>query len=815
MFPRYCSTSSPYDDCGGLRRKPRPARRAGRLCAALAAAILLAGGCAGSIEDRLAEARALQDAGQFSESVEPLREILAREPDLAEANYLLGVALVQTGQPSLAVWPLEKAASEPAHTVPAGLLLASTFLGLNAFGDAVKSADRVIAEDPERVAAIKVRAQALLGANEREKALEDTERLRELMPDDFQSVLMHGTILAELDRLDEAAEVHRELEELAANSGDASLAARGCLARASFFEDNLKDDEKAEAHLRKCLEKSPAEPLALRLATQFFDKRGQREEATAIWERAVEEVPESLQVRVSLAGRYEAAGDAERARATLTEAVELLGSAAAWYQLAEFERRAGNPEQALEALEQAIASSPGRAERLEFARADLLADVGRLDEAEAVIDSLSEPSFRDLMRGRVKLARGDAEGALEAFDEGLRRWPNNAGGRYLAGLAARDVGDYERAKSELREAVRVDPRATDAALVLASLMLAEGRYTRAVEFARNFVTNRGGARPDGYGIYVQAAVAQGQYDAARRTAEALAEGGHAEHAALAHAAIERAADGPDAAAAAIRASEIDPTDPANDRVLRALVDNLSAAEHHDEAIAEVDAAIQANPDVASLHELRGLLLARAGRDDEARPEFERSLALDPDNGRAKAGLAELAARGQDLPRAIALYDEAAADSGGAEAAFAAAQLTLMSGDMAGARQRYEAVVRRDPGHAGARNDLAWLLAESGEDLDRALELAQTAHRLDRSAAVADTLGWVHYKRGEYEQAVARFEEALAVDADAASVRYHLGLALARHGEKQRALDALHQALEVGNFPEEEAARSELARLQRQ
>ena len=66
-------------------------------------------GCGGDVESRMAEVRALQDVGQFSGSIEELREILTVSPDLPEANYRLGLALVQTGEASRAVWPLQKA----------------------------------------------------------------------------------------------------------------------------------------------------------------------------------------------------------------------------------------------------------------------------------------------------------------------------------------------------------------------------------------------------------------------------------------------------------------------------------------------------------------------------------------------------------------------------------------------------------------------------------------------------------------------------------------------------------------------------------
>ena len=86
-----------------------PAKRSGRaLCLAFLLA-LVSVGCGGDIESRMAEVRALQNVGQFKGSIEELREILTVSPDLAEANYRLGLALVQTGESSRAVWPLQKA----------------------------------------------------------------------------------------------------------------------------------------------------------------------------------------------------------------------------------------------------------------------------------------------------------------------------------------------------------------------------------------------------------------------------------------------------------------------------------------------------------------------------------------------------------------------------------------------------------------------------------------------------------------------------------------------------------------------------------
>jgi uncharacterized protein HemY len=113
---------------------------------------------------------------------------------------------------------------------------------------------------------------------------------------------------------------------------------------------------------------------------------------------------------------------------------------------------------------------------------------------------------------------------------------------------------------------------------------------------------------------------------------------------------------------------------------------------------------------------------------------------------------------------------------------------------------------------GARNDLAWLLAQRGQELDFALELAVEAQRRDGSPTVFDTLGWVHYQRGEYADAVTALEAALARQGSSPSIRYRLGRALQQAGNPERAREMLQAAVAAGDFPEAEDARRQLAQL---
>ena len=60
--------------------------------------------------------------------------------------------------------------------------------------------------------------------------------------------------------------------------------------------------------------------------------------------------------------------------------------------------------------------------------------------------------------------------------------------------------------------------------------------------------------------------------------------------------------------------------------------------------------------------------------------------------------------------------------------------------------------------------------------------------------VDDTLGWVYYKKGLATLAIRSFEESVRRDGKNAMYHYHLGLAYLQNKEKDKARDALKQAL---------------------
>ena len=786
---------------------------------ALAALALTSLGCSRDVESRLAEIRALQEGGEFEASIEPIRVLLHTEPAQPEANYRLGVALVQTGRRGLAIWPLQKASQTDEYGVQAGLMLAQLLLKTQDYEEAIRTADQVLAREPERISALYVRGESNIGAARPEEALDDVARILELRPDDYQAFILKVAALVDLERYEEAEAAYIGMKERAEEIGDPDKAARACALLASYYagEKNL---ETAEREYEECLEQYPAHPMLMQWATTFFLDVEKPDRAIGIWRKAVEDIPEDFSLRASLADIYLDQDRQEDAEHVLREAVDLFDTVAAWQALSAFYRKTGDLAQAREALENSLDRAPGQPQQLRFALADLLVLEGECERAAELAATLEEPAYRNMVTGNIRLTcQNDPKGALEIFEAGLRLWPNNAGARYMAGQAAEQMGDMKRAMAEYREAIRVDQTATDAALFLAKIHFSLGEWSAAQQFAERQIRERPYSGPEAHIIAARSAGAQGNYEVGVRLLEGLRARDRSGPAAWVElAGLKRACCGNQAALESIQNSQLDLTDLENLIALRSITQDLAALERTEEALPLIELAIAANEPDADLLNLKGRVLVRLGRDDEGKAAFETAVGIDSTKaGDALQALASIAAADGDLEGALLLAESAAeASPDDPEALYLAAALSTMLGRSEQAEQLLRDTIRIEQGHAKALNDLAWHLAQPGGDLNEALDLAERATRIAPSSNTFDTLGWVQLQRGSTKAAVSAFEAALELDPDSQSTQYHLALAIAKRGapgDKDEAQVLLKKALETGAFAEQDQAKTELANLE--
>jgi len=685
----------------------------------------------------------LHASGRFAETIPPLRKLLDEDPAQARANLLLGRALFQNGSAGLAVWPLRKASESPEHAVEAGLLLTEAMLESRTAPDAVEEIDRVLALEPDNVRAHELSVEANQNAGNIEESLAAIERTLELDPENLAVAVPRVTALIGLDRIDEAGEalaLARKRFEETDTEISANMLARLCIAGGMFaFEQGER--ESAEEQYAECIERFPTERLAVLESIRFYDRIGQGERATEILEQAMAE-SEGNQFRNQLARRYGAMGKREDEERLLREEAEDRPTPMSWFVLADYYVTREEYSQALDAFERAIAAGPATP-RLRFAYADTLVQAERFADARRVALRIPQAELRNLILARVLLGEGKPRAALAAFESGIRLWPNNAAARFLAGQAAERVGDFPRATSHYRESFRTSPRDSEAGKALAELYSENGEHEGALQIAGRYARSHG-RDPDAYLLSIRLAHLAGEHPVVTEGLMRLSQmPGQAPVAVAEELSLLASMQRGEIALEVVERSGLDLTDPVNSIALRALVEQLA---EHPRALKFAERAVAARPEEAGFRELHGRALRAAGKTEESRAAFEKTLELEPENAGALAGLASLAADAGESDQAIGLYDRAtAADPDDPDAALAAIAI-LRSSDPDAAVSRLEELLKTHPRQPNAANELAVLLVDRGK-LDRATHYAAWAAWF-RLPEAETTLARIEKLRGE-------------------------------------------------------------------
>jgi Flp pilus assembly protein TadD len=203
----------------------------------------------------------------------------------------------------------------------------------------------------------------------------------------------------------------------------------------------------------------------------------------------------------------------------------------------------------------------------------------------------------------------------------------------------------------------------------------------------------------------------------------------------------------------------------------------------------------------------GNAAVQGGQFDAAIARFQTALErLDPDSpaaGDLQLRLGETFRRKGDLDSAIHSLARANEILPGNATVIGTLALALdASGNRADAQRAYRATIDIDPRNATAMNNLAFLLAEGGTDLDEALRLATRAMAIaPDSTDFTDTAGWVQLKRGENDAAIALFADAVAKQPGEESFRDHLLMALERKGDRTGVFGDTISALKQVGSPE--------------
>jgi tetratricopeptide (TPR) repeat protein len=119
-------------------------------------------------------------------------------------------------------------------------------------------------------------------------------------------------------------------------------------------------------------------------------------------------------------------------------------------------------------------------------------------------------------------------------------------------------------------------------------------------------------------------------------------------------------------------------------------------------------------------------------------------------------------------------------------------------------------------HVTSLNNLAYIYAESDSDPTKALYLASKAYLLSPfDADIQDTLGLAMIKNNLFDDALKLLSEAKKRYPKNPAIRYHSALAHKARNEKNKAIEELRIAVELGNFPDSVKAEELLISLLRE
>jgi Flp pilus assembly protein TadD len=216
----------------------------------------------------------------------------------------------------------------------------------------------------------------------------------------------------------------------------------------------------------------------------------------------------------------------------------------------------------------------------------------------------------------------------------------------------------------------------------------------------------------------------------------------------------------------------------------------------DRAVARVKTASDQDPANAALLNLLGELYAEGKNLPAATDALTRALQILPAWWVPHRNLALVKLAAKDVPGAIVEYQAAVkAAPGELRVVGELAQVYESQHRVDDAVALYEASYQKNPRPAIA-NNLAALLVGYKTDrtsLDRARDLT-APFASSNDGTLLDTNGWVHFKRGEFTEAVAILARAADRSPDSKEIRYHLGMAELRAGQTERARTDLEAAV---------------------
>ena len=236
----------------------------------------------------------------------------------------------------------------------------------------------------------------------------------------------------------------------------------------------------------------------------------------------------------------------------------------------------------------------------------------------------------------------------------------------------------------------------------------------------------------------------------------------------------------------------------------------------DAALKRLEDFIAANPDSSEAYTFKASVELELKNPGGAEKSLAKAIELKADNAPAYAILLQMkSGAGQEVEGLAILDRYLKAFPEDPAALLQRGYLLQQMGRNEDARAAFSALIEAKPEFAAAYNNLATLEFEGFNNLEVAAGHARKARSLDPTQpAIADTLGWIEWKLGNFSAALPLLEEAAGKMAGSPEVLYHHAMARYSMGQAAEAAAAFKAVLAVqGDFPQKADAQKYLSQLE--
>lgn len=733
--------------------------------------------------------------GKYKEASIMYRNALQKDMRYGEAHYRLGLAQLRLGQMPGAVGSLRRAMeltpADKSEHWDAAVKLAEIYLAVTRDKQYLNEVDTIARDllkrdansyDGHRLTAdlTFILAQESFRSAARDKgkeqlaaAIAEYRRADSIKPGQTPLRMAMARTLAADRQFAEAENIYRDLL-----ARDKTLT----LGYTELYQIYLYQNKPVDAEklIQSAIAANPKHYAFMTLLAAHYYGQGRRAEMAGVLNQMKAQSKDFPQAFLMAGDFYLRVGDGDAAVREYKEGMTKDPSRKLDYQkrVIEVLMRQGKKTEAAE-INAAILKERPKDNDARGLEASLLLDKGEISRAiaelQAVVAAVPENFVARFHLGRAHMARGEWEQARQQFAKAIELRPDYILARLALAQLQVTRGEFEPALKSVAAILQLDRNSTNARLIESAAMMGLKKYGDSRQLLQNMLEKN----PNSADAYFQLGVvnlAENKYKEAEESFR--------------------------------KAYQLNP---ANSRGLMGVVETFMAQNKPDQAIQLLQGETQKAPQRTDYRIALGNTAVRAGRYDMAIGEFQQVLKMLDAKSRAAGDvqlrLGETYRRKGDLNNSIVYLQKAREIMPENAIVVSTLALTLDSaGRRAEAKVAYEQTLKLDPSNGVALNNLAFLMAESGADLDQALTFAQRAKQvLPNLLEVSDTLGWIYLKKNLSDNAIEIFNDLVKREPNHSTYRYHLGMALTQKGDKPRAMRELEQALK-NNPPKEEAGK---------